>query len=89
MALHTTSGALTLVADGILISVGTGFTGTITTTVAGSTQYGSPSATIGVITNPVVGNTFRYGGLRNQGVISVTPSTTCDITVTALSQANV
>lgn len=89
MALHSTSAALTLTADGILISVGTGFTGTITTTTAGSTQYGTAGSTIGVATNPVVGNTFRYGGLRTQGIISVTPSTTCDITVTALGPGQV
>lgn len=72
-------------AGAIIIQVNAALTGTITVTTAGSTQYGTASATIATITNPVVGNTFKYGGLAQAGKITVTPSTTCDITVTVIT----
>lgn len=82
----TASGAAVIAsnANAILIQVNAALTGTITVTVGGSTQYGTSSATIATITNPAVGNVFRYGGLIQQGAVSVNPSATCDITVTVL-----
>lgn len=86
MAIHSTTAAITVAqADGIVITVNAALTGTITTTTGGSTQYGTAAGTIGVITNPAVGNQFRYGGLRTQGAITVTPSTACDITVSLIA----
>lgn len=85
MAKNITTGVATDIAsqaDAILIQVNAALTGTITVAVAGSTQYGTPASTIATITNPTVGNVFRYGGLRTEGKVTVTPSTTCDITVT-------
>jgi hypothetical protein len=85
MAQHLTSTTpATLVADGVRVTNNLALTGTITVSVAGSTQYGTPAATIAVITNPVVGEVHAYHGLRTQGTISVTPSTTCDISVDAI-----
>ena len=90
MALHSTSGALTLTAaDGILITNNLALTGTVTVATVGSTQYGTAGATIAVITNPTVGSMYRYGGLSRQGNVTVTPSTTCDISVTALTNTQV
>jgi hypothetical protein len=89
MAKNITTTAATTVATqagAILIQVNAALTGTITVTVAGSTQYGTPAATIATITNPTVGNIFKYGGLAQQGAVVVTASATCDITVTVLSR---
>lgn len=69
----------------LLIQVNAALTGTITITAAGSSQYGTSSSTIGTIMNPTVGSQFKYGGLQNQGAISINPSTTCDISVTKLN----
>lgn len=75
---HLTAAGAAKVADnayGILITVNTGLTGSITVTDANGTQA--------VITNPVVGNMFRYFGLTGQ--VNVNPSATCDITVSILN----
>lgn len=78
MAKYSTSAAITLPeTNAILVQVNAALTGTITVATA-------VDGTIAVVTNPTVGNVFRYGGLRNKGQITVTPSTTCDITVTPL-----
>lgn len=83
----TSSGAQAVgVTGAIYIQVNTALTGTITVTAAGSTQYGTASRTIAVITNPVAGDFFKYGGLHTYGIISVNPSATTDITVTNLSR---
>lgn len=82
----TASGAQSIgLCKAILIQVNAALTGTITVTVAGSTQYGTSSATIATITNPTMGATFRYGGLQNQGAVSINPSGSCDISVTKLA----
>lgn len=79
----TASGATSIgQARAILIQVNAALTGTLTITTAGSTQYGTSSATIATITNPTVGSQFRYGGLQTQGAVSINPSTTTDISVT-------
>ncbi len=79
MALHITAASATDVAadaDGVLITNNIDLTGTVTVANA--------SATIAVITNPQAGGMFRYGGMRGGGKVTVTPSATCDITVTIL-----
>lgn len=91
MAKNITAGGAVVVASNaqaIFIQVNAALTGTITVTAAGSTQYATPSSTIATITNPTVGNVFRYGGLAQAGAISVNPSTTTDITVTMLDHIN-
>lgn len=91
MAKNITGSGATIVASNasaIHITVNAALTGTITVTAAGSTQYGTASQTIATITNPTVGNAYRYGGLTTQGAISVNPSTTCDITVSILDHIN-
>lgn len=83
----TASGATDIgLARAIIIEVNKALTGTITTTAAGSTQYGTASSTIATVTNPAVGDTYRYGGLHTQGHISINPSGTTDITVTKVNQ---
>ncbi len=87
MAKNITTGTATTIASNaqaLLIQINAALTGSIVVAVGGSTQYGTSSATIATITNPAVGNIFRYGGLAQQGVVTVTPSTNCDITVTVL-----
>lgn len=89
MALNIKTGTATDIASqayGILITVNAALTGTIITSVAGSTQYGTAAATIGTVTNPTVGNSFKYLGLNQAGKVTVTPSTTCDITVSVLTR---
>lgn len=87
MALNITTGTATNIglARAILIQVNAALTGTIAITTAGSTQYNTPAQTIGTITNPTVGQVYKYGGLHGQGAVSVTPSTTCDISVTKVN----
>lgn len=63
------------VARGILIQVNTALTGTLTVK--------DGTTTVGVITNPTVGSQYRYYGFN--GLPTVTPSTTCDATVSVLS----
>lgn len=70
----------------IFIQVNAALTGTITVSAAGDSQYGTSSQTIAVITNPVVGSSFRYGGLHTYGIISVINNATGDITVTPLAR---
>jgi hypothetical protein len=62
----------------ILVQVNAALTGTITVADGRGTQA--------VITNPTVGNIFRYYGL--QGAVTATASTTCDVTVSNLSRQN-
>ena len=87
MALHITGSGATNIgfADGILIMVNAALTGTITTTTVASTIDGGSASSIGVITNPTVGQPYVYRGLRGQGTVAVNPSGTCDITVQKLS----
>ncbi len=84
----TASGSVTIAteAGAIIIQNNKALTGNIVVSVAGSTQYGTPAATIATITDPAVGNIFKYGGLSKQGVVTVNPSATCDISVTVLSR---
>lgn len=84
----TASGATDVAqsAGAIFIQVNKTLSGTITVAVAGSTQYATPAATIAIVTDPPVGTQLKYGGLANQGKITVTPSATTDITVTVLSR---
>ncbi len=87
MAQNITASGSTTVAtatDGIEIKVNLGYTGSLVVAVAGSTQYGTPAATLGTITNPVTGQTYTYRGLRTQGAVTVNPSTTTDLTVNML-----
>lgn len=76
----TASGQQTIssYADGIQITVNTALTGTITVTAG--------SQTIAVITNPVSGAEYRYGGLHGLTPITINPSGTTDITVSILNQ---
>lgn len=82
----TASGSQTVAsaADGIEIHVNLGYTGSLVVAVAGSTQYGTPAATLGTITNPVTGQTYVYRNLRTQGAVTVNPSTTTDLTINIL-----
>jgi len=77
----TASGSQTIAANanGLLVQVNTALTGTITLAAGGTT--------FAVITNPTVGSSYRYNGLRNQGAITVNPSTSCDITVSFLNRS--
>ncbi len=86
MAIHNTgSGASNIgFADGIMITANAALTGTITTTTVASTIDGGAASTVGIITNPTVGSQFIYRGLRGQGTLTITPSTTCDITISKL-----
>lgn len=88
MATYITASGATSIGqcNAILVQVNMALTGTITITNAGSTQYGTSSGTIAVITNPTVGSEYRYGGLNTQGAISINPSGTTDITVTKLNR---
>lgn len=76
----TTAAAHTIAAyaDGILIQNNAALTGNIVVAVGG--------VTIATITDPGVGNQFLYGGLHGQGAVVVTPSTTCNITVSMLNR---
>lgn len=87
MAVNITSSGATSIglARAILIQVNLGFTGTLTITNAGSTQYGTSSGTIATITNPATGQEYRYGGLHGLGAISINPSTSTDISVSKLN----
>lgn len=60
---------------GILIQVNKALTGTLTVK--------DDSTTVGVITDPTVGTSYRYYGFT--GKPTVTPSTTCDATVSTLN----
>lgn len=89
MALNITASGATSVglARTILIQVNAALTGNIVITTAGSSQYSTNSATIATITNPTVGSQFIYGGLQNQGAISINPNATTNISVTKLNNS--
>lgn len=81
----TTSTPLVIgLCDAVRIQVNAALTGTIVVATGGSTQYGTTGATLGTVTNPGVGNIFTYRRLRGQGAVTITPSTTCDLTVAKL-----
>jgi hypothetical protein len=88
MALNITTGTATNIGlcRAILIQVNTALTGTIIIATGGSTQYGTQAQTIGTVTNPTVGQEYMYGGLHGQGAVTITPSTTCDISVTKINK---
>lgn len=87
MSTHLTVPSLTDIgqARAIFIQFNQALTGSVTVSTAGSTLYGTPSGTVAVITNPTVGQPYRYGGLNGQGDISLSLSVTCDITVTKVN----
>lgn len=60
---------------GLLIQVNAALTGTLTVK--------DGTTTVAVITNPLVGQQYRYYGFA--GICTVTPSATCDATASALS----
>ena len=62
-------------ANGILIQVNAALTGTLTVADGGTT--------VAIITNPTVGSQYRYYGFN--GAVTVTPSTTTNITVSVLN----
>lgn len=88
MARNITTGTATAFGRtvGIFIQVNAALTGSIVVSAAGDTEYGTTSSTIATITNPAVGSSFKYGNLQSVGVVTVTPSTTCDITVTLMDK---
>lgn len=88
MAVNITTGTATNIglARAILVQVNAALTGNFVVSTGGSTQYGTAAQTIGTVTNPTVGQEYRYGGLHGQGQITIAPSTTCDISVTKLNK---
>lgn len=77
--IYITTGATTTIADratGILVQNNAALTGTITVKDGGNT--------VAVITNPVVGNQYRYFGFNGQ--VTIVTSTTCDVTVSVLNR---
>lgn len=87
MALNITTGTATNIGlcRAIIIQVDAALTGNIVVSTAGSTQYNTAAQTIATITNPTVGQVYKYGGLHGQGAVTITPSTTCDIAVTKVN----
>lgn len=82
----TSSGAQSIgLARAIVIQFNAALTGTVIVTAAGSTQYGTSAQTLGTVTNPVVGEIWKAGGLQGQGAISINPSGTTDLTVTKVN----
>lgn len=77
MAVRITAATTTTLVqtNGLFIQVNAALTGTITVTDA--------TGTLAVITNPGVGNGFRYFGVT--GIPTIVTSATCDITVSYLS----
>lgn len=77
---HVTAGSAANLAKNavskVKITVNAALTGTITVSDETSTA-GTP--VVGVITNPTVGSVYEYWDLQNG--VTVTPSTTCEITV--------
>jgi hypothetical protein len=71
----TTAPATIDAANGLLVQVNAALTGTITITDGGTTKA--------IITNPGVGNLFRYYGFTSSVV--VTASTSCNVTVSVLN----
>lgn len=88
MALNITTGTATPIglARAIRITFNAALTGNVVVAAAGSALYGTPAATVATITNPTVGGTYTYGGLHEQGGITITPSTTTDLTVTKVNK---
>jgi hypothetical protein len=79
--IYITAASSKIVADatyGIFIQVNGALTGTITVADAGTTKA--------IITNPTVGSSYKYLGFVGQVV--VTPSATCDITVSNLATSD-
>lgn len=60
---------------GLLVTVNTALTGTLT--------IKDGTTTVGVITNPTVGSNYRYFGFNSS--INVNPSTICDVTCSVLN----
>lgn len=81
---HITAGSAVNINTGriskVVIQVNAALTGTITVSDETSTA-GTP--VVAVITNPTVGSQYEYWDMGSG--ITVTPSTTCDITVNASS----
>lgn len=74
--IYLTTGTATLPeANGILIQVNAALTGTLTVNDGGVARA--------VITNPAVGDQFRYYGFT--GVPTVVASTTCNATISILN----
>lgn len=80
MAYNIITGSATTISPcgAIFIQVNAALTGTIVVSAGGIVQ--------GTITNPTAGNSFRYGNLSKLTPVTVTPSTTCDISVTAMAR---
>lgn len=80
MVYITSSGSTTVAkaANGILVQINKTAAGTITLAAGG--------ATFAIIDTPLVGQSFRYNGLRGLGAITVNPSGTTDITVSFLNR---
>lgn len=87
MALSITTTAATPIglARAIRITVNTGFTGNLTVVTAGSTQYGTTGQTFTIV-NPITGQTFAYGGLHEQGIVTITAGAACDLAVTKVNK---
>lgn len=66
-------------ANGILVQVNKALTGTIT--LASAT-----GGTFAVITDPTVGSSYRYYGLRGLGAITAVNSATADATVSVINR---
>jgi len=65
-------------ADGLLIQNNLTLSGTLTLSAGGTT--------FAIITDPQVGEQYRYNGLRGKGAIVVEPSDACNITVSFLNR---
>jgi hypothetical protein len=76
---HITAGSAANISQGrsrkVIIQVNAALTGTITVSDETGTT-GSP--VIGIITNPTVGTQYEYWDIKNG--VTVTPSTTCEVT---------
>lgn len=90
MALNITGAATTNIglAKAILLQVNQATTGTITIATLGSTQYGTPAQTIGIIPVSATAGPYRYGGLHGQGQVTITNSGTENMTVTKTNKVS-
>lgn len=68
------------VADGLLVQVNAALASGTITLKAGTTTFA-------IITNPTVGSSYRYNGLRGQGAITAVTSASCDVTISLLNRA--
>lgn len=86
MSIHITASGATGIgfADAVQITNNIALTGTVTVSTTASAVDGGTAQTIGITTNPTVGQTWVYRGLRGQGTVNINPSATCDITVQKL-----